>query len=69
MAPAPTVAGGMVFIGSGYSTIGAQPGNAPLAFAPEYSATIPGLQRFKAADDWLTRAALATFRRKMHVSG
>jgi len=31
-APGPTVAGGMVFVGSGYSVIGGLPGNALLAF-------------------------------------
>jgi hypothetical protein len=35
MAPGPTVAGGMVFVGSGYSTIAGQPGNVLLAFAPD----------------------------------
>jgi hypothetical protein len=33
LAPGPTVAGGMLFIGSGYSTIAGQPGNVLLAFA------------------------------------
>jgi hypothetical protein len=32
MAPGPTVAGGMVFVGSGYSTITGQPGNVLFAF-------------------------------------
>jgi transposase len=35
MAPGPTVAGSMVFVGSGYSTIAGQPGNVLLAFAPD----------------------------------
>jgi polyvinyl alcohol dehydrogenase (cytochrome) len=35
IAPGPTVAGGMVFVGSGYSTVAGQPGNVLLAFAPE----------------------------------
>jgi hypothetical protein len=35
MAPGPTAAGGMLFIGSGSSTIAGQPGDVPLAFAPE----------------------------------
>jgi hypothetical protein len=35
MAPGPTVAGGMLFIGSGYSTVAGQPGNVLLAFAAE----------------------------------
>jgi polyvinyl alcohol dehydrogenase (cytochrome) len=35
MAPGPTVAGGMVFVGSGYSTIAGEPGNVLLAFAPD----------------------------------
>jgi polyvinyl alcohol dehydrogenase (cytochrome) len=33
-APGPTVAGGMVFVGSGYAVIRGQPGNVLLAFAP-----------------------------------
>jgi polyvinyl alcohol dehydrogenase (cytochrome) len=35
MAPGPTVAAGMVFVGSGYSTVAGQPGNVLLAFALE----------------------------------
>jgi polyvinyl alcohol dehydrogenase (cytochrome) len=35
MAPGPTVADGMLFIGSGYSTVAGQPGNVLLAFAAE----------------------------------
>ena len=31
----PTIAGGMMFIGSGYNVIGGKPGNVLLAFAPE----------------------------------
>jgi polyvinyl alcohol dehydrogenase (cytochrome) len=35
-APGPTVAGGMVFVGSGYvGAIGGFPGNVLLAFSPE----------------------------------
>jgi polyvinyl alcohol dehydrogenase (cytochrome) len=34
-APGPTVAGGMLFVGSGYAVIVGTPGNALLAFAPE----------------------------------
>jgi polyvinyl alcohol dehydrogenase (cytochrome) len=34
-APGATVAGGMVFVGSGYSVTSGQPGNVLLAFAPE----------------------------------
>ncbi len=34
-APGPTVAGGMVFVGSGYATTSGDPGNVLLAFAPE----------------------------------
>lgn len=35
MAPGPTVAHGMLFIGSAYSTIAGQPGNVLLAFVAE----------------------------------
>jgi polyvinyl alcohol dehydrogenase (cytochrome) len=33
-APGPTVAGGMVLVGSGYAVLGGTPGNALLAFGP-----------------------------------
>ena len=32
--PGPGVAGGMVYVGSGYGTFGLRPGNVLLAFAP-----------------------------------
>ena len=32
--PAPVVAGGMVYVSSGYGTFGLRPGNVLLAFAP-----------------------------------
>ena len=31
-APGPTIAGGMVFVGSGYAVLGGTPGNVLLAF-------------------------------------
>jgi polyvinyl alcohol dehydrogenase (cytochrome) len=34
-APGPVVAGGMVFVGSGYAVLGGTPGNVLLAFAPD----------------------------------
>ncbi|MGZ6011929.1 MAG: outer membrane protein assembly factor BamB family protein [Caulobacteraceae bacterium] len=34
-APGPTVAGGMVFVGSGYAIVADEPGNVLLAFAPD----------------------------------
>ena len=33
--PAPVIAGGMMYLSSGYGTFGLRPGNVLLAFAPE----------------------------------